>query len=244
MYKLTVSTLYKGDIELTFTDFEKFVKLVGHQIGLFHGYINEEDSAYYCSMVSRDYSKRFQEREQLGVFDNISSNSTILDIGSGVGILDLVLYKYIKGGNFFLLDKSQFDREKLLSGQWNKDHGFYNDWNLFIDFANHSNINLDNFTMLSPEDNWPKEINLITSSYSYMWHYPKDIYWHRIKPYALLDTQLCFDIANRPKNIMIEISEDIKKLCVFKSKPRILYHWFKEDLYLEDNSPGKVCYWA
>lgn len=244
MYTLKISTLYKGNIDLRFTNFSKFVKLVGHQIGLFHGYVNEEDADYYCDIVSRDYSKRFQEREELGVFDNIDNTCTVLDIGSGIGVLDLILYKYLDGGTFLLVDKSQFDKEKMMAGQWSNDHGFYNDWSFFEEIAKCSKINNKNFTCLDPLDNWPKKIDLITSTYSYLWHYPKDTYWSKIKPYAISGTSLCFDIANRPKNIADEISFEIKKQYKYKTKPKILYHWFKEDLHLKDNSPGNVCYWV
>ena len=101
MYKLTVSTLYKGDIELSFTDFEKFVKLVGHQIGLFHGYINEEDSAYYCNIVSRDYSKRFQETIQKLQIALVSRG---FDVGEVNGLLHsrtiAAVYEYQSKNNF------------------------------------------------------------------------------------------------------------------------------------------------
>ena len=236
MYNIQIETIHKGTIELSFTNFSKFVWTAGHQIGLLRGYI--DDVGEYCATISKDYSKRFQEKEALGAFDNLSSNSTIIDIGSGVGIFDIALSKYIQGGNFVLLDKDEINHDHTVA-HWSDGHGWYNDWSVFYDLAKHSNVDTDCFTLVTPEDDWP-EADLILSNYSYLWHYPLDTYWDKIQQQ---DASLCFDILNRPEDNVTRISKYLNKECVCIPKPPVVFHWFIDDLQLEDGSPGKVCYW-
>lgn len=243
MYTIKIDTIKKGSFDINFTNFADFVWIVGHQVGLFHGYVDETTAEDYCNLIGKDFSRRFQEREQLGVYDNIDHKSVVLDIGSGVGIFDIILYKYLGGGTFYLLDKSEVHHGNMTSGQWNDDHGFYNDWNMFKDIINHNDVDASAFITLDPDDEWPSEINLIMSSYSYMWHYSKETYWDKILPYATKDTSLCFDILNHKNNNIGTIEKELNKTCTIKHKPKILFHWFAKDLSLENDSPGKLCYW-
>ena len=109
------------------------------------------------------------------------------------------------------------------------------------DILKTNKINLDNFTILDPADDWPNKLDLIMSSYSYMWHYPKDTYWDKIKKYE--NASLCFDIVNIKENYIEEINTDMKKICKYIPKPKLYFHWFSEELLLDNGSPGKVCYW-
>lgn len=237
MFELVIQTLYKGKLKLKFTNFENFVYIAGHQIGILRGYIDDPQS--YLNEVSKDFEKRFQERESLGVYKNLTKDSIILDIGSGVGILDMLLYLYLDGGKFYLLDKDEVNHDHTVA-HWSEGHGFYNNWSVLEDIIACSDISRENFVLLDPDSQWSQTIDLFTSTYSYLWHYPKNVYWNKIKQY---NSSLCFDILNRPENIMQQIDEDLNKKCVYKNKPKIWFHWFKKDLMLEDGSPGKVCYW-
>lgn len=243
MYTIRIDTIRKGSFDIHFTDFSKFVWIVGHQVGLFHGYVDESTAQDYCELIGKDYSRRFQEREKLGVYDNLDKNSIILDIGSGVGILDMILYKYLNGGKFYLLDKSEVHHANMTSGQWNDKHGFYNDWSMFEDLIKNNDIDNKAFITIDPKDKWPETIDLIMSSYSYMWHYSKEVYWSNILPYVPAGTSLCFDILNHKSNSIDAINKELNKTCTVKNKPKLLFHWFVKDLTLEDNSPGKLCYW-
>ena len=237
MYTLNIETLYKGTIDLHFKNFENFVWVAGHQIGILRGYV--DNTKEYCETVSKDYSKRFQEKETLGVFENLTSDSIIVDIGSGVGVFDLILYKYLNGGHYVLVDKNEINHDHTVS-HWSEGHGFYNNWDVFNDIATNSNIPLSNFALQTPNDCWPESIDLIMSHYSYMWHYPKQVYWDKIKKHS---ASLCFDILNRKENIMEQINAELNQVCVYKEKPSVAFHWFKKDLLLENSSPGKVCFW-
>ena len=241
MYNIKIDTLNKGVIELSYTKFNEFAEIVGHQVGLFYGYVDESNIQHYLDNISKDYSRRFQERERIGVFDNLTPESVIVDIGSGVGVFDLILYKYINGGKFILVDKSEIVRENMPYDQYSIDHGFYNSWSIFEDIALNSDIDANAFTLLTPEDDWPEKVDLITSYLSYMWHYPKEVYWGRIISH--LESNLCFDIINREEDIPNQISKELGKEGVIVDKPRLYFHWFMYKLQLDNMSPGKLCYW-
>jgi hypothetical protein len=240
MFFLNIKTLKKGIFQLKFQNFERFVWVAGHQIGILRGYI--EDPIEYCNTVSNDYSKRFQEKEELGVFDNLNKSSVILNIGSGIGLLDIVLHQYIGGGKIILVDENKTTYNHTV-GHWSETHGFYNSWDVFFDLINTSNISANNFVLSSPNDHWPEKLDLIMSSYSYLWHYPKNVYWNRIKPYALNKTNLCFDVLNRKENIKLEIDDELNLTSLYKAKPKLYFHWFINEMLLEDESPGKICFW-
>ena len=103
MNSIKIQTLKRGVIELNFSNFHDFVWVAGHQIGILRGYV--DDTEEYLDSVGKVLSKRFQEKESLGAFDNLTADSVIVDIGSGVGIIDIALCKYIDGGKFVLVDE-------------------------------------------------------------------------------------------------------------------------------------------
>ena len=237
MNSIKIQTLKRGVIELNFSNFHDFVWVAGHQIGILRGYI--DDTEEYLDSVSKVLSKRFQEKESLGAFDNLTAESVIVDIGSGVGIIDIALYKYINGGKFILVDESIIDHNHVVS-HWSDKHGFYNDWNVFKDIATHSNVNLSNFDLVSPGSGWGDDVDLIMSNHSYLWHYPLEVYIDEIKNRK---SALLFDILNRPENNMQRIMEIRNQECEYISMDPFKFHWFSSELLLEDNSAGKICYW-
>jgi len=239
MHKLKIETLNRGNIELSFQNFSRFVWVAGHQLGIIRGYVDDPEE--YCNTVSKTVSNRFQQRESLGAFDNLNSESIILDIGSGVGIIDIVLHKYLDGGNFILVDESIVDHNHVVS-HWSDTHGFYNDWNLFKDIAINSGIDMANFTLQSPGVKWPEKIDLIMSSQSYLWHYPLNVYLDELLDHP--NSSLLFDILNRPENNMERLNILREYECEYIAMKPFLFHWFENELLLdENNSAGKICYW-
>lgn len=239
LYNLTIKTIKKGDILLGFENLHQIAHVLGIQTGVFFGYVNADDLDQFLSVVSSNLSKRFREREMLGVFDDLNENSVIVDIGAGTGWFDIAMSKYIDGGKFIMVDKQEWTYGYAAT-QWDRNYEFYNDWGVFDDLVSNSNVARDRFVQITPEDEWPEHIDLIFSGFSYLWHYPKDTYWDRIEPTG---ASLCFDVLNK-ENSMEEINQDLSIECDYIKKPEILFHWFWDTLELdEDGSPGKCCYW-
>lgn len=239
MHTLTIETLNRGTIELGFSDLPLIARVIGIQTGVFHGYINDDDLDQFLSILSSNLTKRFQERERLGVFDNLDENSIIVDIGAGSGWFDIAISKYIGGGTFVMVDKNEWT-SGYASTQWDSKYKFYNEWSVFDDLTAHTDMGNGNFIKSTPEDAWPDDIDLIFSGYSYLWHYPKEIYWDRI---SNTSASLSFDILNK-ENSMQQINDDLGIECAYIPKPKILYHMWLDTLELDENgSPGKCCYW-
>lgn len=239
MYKLKIETLKKGTIELEFTDFKRIARVLGIQTGVYFGYINEDDLDQFLSVVSSNLTKRFQERERLGVFDDLNENSVIVDIGAGTGWFSIAMSKYIGGGQFIMVDKHEWTTGYART-QWDSKYHFYNDWSVYDDLAENSGVDKSCFIKAAPEDQWPEDIDLIFSGYSYLWHYPKETYWDRI---SKTSANLVFDILNK-ENSMQQINDDLGFACEYIVKPSILWHMWMDTLELDENgSPGKCCYW-
>lgn len=240
MYKIKIETLKKGTLELEFSNFPSLAQVLGIQTGLFIGQIYSKDLDLYLSYLSNILSTRFQEREQLGVFDNLDKNSVIVDIGAGTGWFAIAISKYIGGGEFYLIDKQEWS-SGYAESHWHTQPNFYNDWAIFNDFHQNSNDDYDSlFHLITPEDAWPENIDLVFSGYSYLWHYPKEVYWDRI---VNTNASLSFDVLNKENN-MEQIDNDLGIECTYINKPEVLFHWFWNQIELnENNAIGKCCYW-
>lgn len=102
---------------------------------------------------------------------------SILDIGCGLGYIDIVIYNELKlKPHLFLFDsESTFEYEK---GDGKKNKKFYNDLSFTREFLLINGINLNKINLLNAEvsdellkiDN--KSLDIIISLFSWFWHYP------------------------------------------------------------------------
>jgi SAM-dependent methyltransferase len=173
----------------------------------------------------------------------ISPQSKILDIGSGIGIINLLAFQYINGGNFFLLDKEEISYTgKYLDKEIG--HGFYNSWVPTKDAIESTPLPKDKFTFLSPLDTWPKHVDLITSYGSYCWHYQLDSYWHKIKQSLRIGGKLQLEVSNNVaavENVIGIVSEELKcdpEIWPIESGNRI---W--NGAHIKNGTIGNRCIW-
>jgi hypothetical protein len=118
----------------------------------------------------------------------------VIDVGSGLGINDLLMSQLRPDIDFHLVDKNissqilkdTFDPSREPTAYFSKSmddenyHGFYNSTDITKDIIQHSPINSEKIHFLDPIDNWPSEVEYIMSIDSWMWHYHKNIYWNRL----------------------------------------------------------------
>lgn len=154
---------------------------------------------------------KWNDREKLGVF-NLPDGARVLDIGCGVAISDLLLYSYIPNSTFYLLDNE---------GEWpshchpasvnyTENHPFYHSWEPVKDAIASSNFDLSRFNFLSPSDQFPKELDLVMSSFSWCYHYSKETYWSNVVDSLKIGGKLFLDIrVLRDRDIIKEISEEM-----------------------------------
>lgn len=161
--------------------------------------------------------------------------------------MDLLIAKYLNNGSkFCLLDKSVFIDMKGNHAQWGEtDHGFYNSWVHIYAVAEASGIDITNFKMIQPGDAFPEKLDVIKSNRSYMYHYPKDVYWHQIAPHAHNGARLWFDfIYRRDRNYIEEISTELnKKPVVSLPIPWVEDHIFANEMININGQRGESCMW-
>jgi hypothetical protein len=116
---------------------------------------------------------------------NTIENPVIVNVGAGAGTLDLVLAQHYPSARFYLVDKEKYtlQNDSLLftDNRITSDTVFQNSWEPFEDGVVSSGLDRNRFSLLDPRDEWPDEIDLVTSIWSWGWHYNYPRYIDRLK---------------------------------------------------------------
>lgn len=173
--------------------------------------------------------------------NNISS---LLNIGSGLGVQEILLAQYFPNIKFLLVDKNTFEKPSLDSYVSDNHYPFYNTWNYLMDAIDILKLNKNNFTILDPDDDWPLS-DLIYSRFSYCWHYSKDKYWSKILKILKPNTSFLITILNRPdRDFVKEISVDLQ----LEAQTLVNYNSFTDSSFSPfiheiNHSIGGLYYW-
>ena len=241
IYTLPIET-DKGTLELKFKNFSLFKEYAFNQL-----FVSADNDDELLSKIKYNYQSRFNYELTLGVY-NLSKSINVLNIGSGMGILDIIAAWYLNNDSrFYLLDKSLLERIDVQWGE--KDHGFYNNWYIFFDIlSNTESLGLQfakKFKFIKPGDKFPNSLDVIKSNYSYMYHYPKEVYWNQILPHAKNGCTLLFDILNRSDtDYELEITKEIGRQPISTTYlPWIPSHPYVNQMVNINNTRGKQCLW-
>ena len=211
-YKLSIQT-NRGPFVLAWDDVEELAFYSMFQIGIGnHAPITLQS---FYDIHARMRQEEWYRNEDLGAYD-IPENANVLDIGSGVGISSLILSSYAPSSKITLLDKNNGWKDvaglphDYLNGYDEDGYVFYNSTNLTKNAMEKSGI--ENVKFITPEDEW-EQYDLITSTWSYAWHYPLDIYWEKVLKYLKPGGKLMLDVLHH---------SDIEKISdAMKSEPTI-----------------------
>lgn len=208
----------KGIVSLELKDDEELEFYSGAQRGAGHGVLKDENNNFN-SMLNYVWQKQFNEMYKFGVFKNLPANPKIIDVGTGLGILPLILSKYLDNSVLYLIDKGIRNIEKITEYQsLNNNHGFYNSWTPLLDAIDKNNIDINRFNILDPDDNWPENIDLIISTYSWCWHYPRNVYWNKVKNSLKFNGKLFLNVSNWPNENTIEIiTNELKSIPIVEN---------------------------
>jgi SAM-dependent methyltransferase len=209
----------KGPLRVSWSNKERLAWYATQQAGCYHDDVSNVDweSPNRFEPLHNKHFKAWNQalwsqREKLGVFD-IPNGATIVDIGCGAAVTDLLLYSYVPDSKIYLVDKEGEWPINLppASVSYSVHHPFYNSWDIVKDAITSSNFDNNRFNMLSPLDQFPADADLIMSSYSYCYHYPKETYWSKIVKSLKPNGKLFLDVrVLDDKDIIEEISEDLK----------------------------------
>lgn len=105
MYKLTIDS-DKGPLEVMWSDQDNLIKWHSLQ----HSFYGREPKHYIESFYQNFTSltaHKFDQSLKMGAFD-LPSFPKIVDVGSGIAIIDLILYSYIPNSKYWLIDEDDF----------------------------------------------------------------------------------------------------------------------------------------
>lgn len=134
------------------------------------------------------------QHSQRGLY-NLPDNPKIIDIGAGNSVLDLLLHRYHPGSEFFLVDRKNFIKPQS-SPQFPSDENpcWQHSWTVVEDAISSSNLDKSKFHFLDINDEWPQEVDMITSYLAWCMHFPKEIYWERVLKSLKIGGRLIVDI--------------------------------------------------
>jgi hypothetical protein len=225
-YNLTVNS-DQGPLTVKWKDADSLARWSNMQAGLYLQQTNTLQTFYEC--FPKWYQMFWDSRFKQGAFD-LADDAVILDIGSGVAVVDLLLALYLPKSKFYLLDKEGF--EFYPGVYYDVNYPIYNSWSPVVDAIQTTNLDPNRFNMIGPNDKILEQVDCITSYFSYCWHYPKDTYWDLVMNSLKIGGKLVLDIRMlTDRDVVKEITEDMK------SEPTI--HWFDKKLPSHiDNMPA------
>ena len=153
--------------------------------------------------------------KELNTFKNFLPNSvnTIMDIGCGLGIINIYLNKFFeKKPIFFLLDKNRIDR-KIKYG-FSLNYESYNDLNETKNILLENEIDSDCVYLFDVEKQFQinKKIDLVISLKSMGYHYPINSYIELLRNCCTKNTVFIYDIGENQydENYLKSIFDDVK----------------------------------
>lgn len=216
-YNLNIET-DRGRLSLQWSDANNLAIWANLQAGIYLQRTNSLQTFY--EYFPRWYQMFWDARFKQGIF-NLKNDAVILDIGSGVSVIDLLLSKYLPESTFYLLDREGFNFKPGI--YYDENYPKYHNWQPVVDCIQTSGLDAQRFTFMTPETKWPDQLDAVTSYFSYCWHYPKETYWDRILCSLKIGGKLVLDIRHiKNRDVIGEISEDMKSL------PEA--HWFEDKI--------------
>lgn len=217
----------RGPLIVKWNDADEMAKWSNMQAGLYLQNINSLQTFY--EHFPRWYQMFWDARHKQGLFD-LPDDAVVLDIGSGIGVIDLLLSRYLPRSKFYLVDREDFGFRPGI--YYDEQYPFYHSWKPLYDAIDATGIDRNRFTVLDPKDDFPKEVDCVTSYLSWGWHYPKDIYWKRVMNSLKVGGKLIMDVRSLgDRDILEEISSDMR------SKPDLYPFQMKLPAHI-DNMPS------
>lgn len=230
----------RGNLTIEWSDVQDLARWSNMQAGL---YLQNHPNnlQLFFEQFPRWYDMFWTQRSRQGCFA-LPDGAKIIDIGSGVAVIDLLLYSYIPNSRFWLVDVEGFEFAPGI--YYENDYPCYHSWAPVKDAIRTSGFDPNRFVMQDPDAVFPEEVDCITSYLSWGWHYPKDKYWDRVMNSLKIGGKLIMDVRIiEDRDIVEEISEDMKSTPVLHPFGKIPAH--------VDNKPspdpvytGYRCVWT
>lgn len=144
------------------------------------------------AMMTKDYNM---------IKDFLPKNvANILDIGCGIGLIDLALYRHYNNVNLHLLDKTNVIDENTSIRGFNKKYVFYNSMDATKKTLQDNGVDSKNIYIYEVDNNveliYKQRYDLIVSLLSCGWHYSIETYIDLLKNNLNDDGVLILDIRH------------------------------------------------
>ena len=143
--------------------------------------------------LNQEFKKEFDE-----IINYLpQKNQNILDIGSGLGIINIFLNNFYEDAYFTLIDKNYV--EKKVSYGFDEIGQFYNDFNITFDFLKINGIKEEHLDLVNVDSikKINKKFDLVISLLSLGYHYPLQQYIEFLKKNSHKKTVFIFDLAEQ-----------------------------------------------
>ena len=167
-YSLNVNT-DRGVLNVKWNNADNLAKWSNMQAGL---YLQDKNCLQtFYEHFPRWYQMFWDARFNQGLF-NLPDDAVIIDIGSGIAVIDLLLASYLPKSQFYLVDREGFNFQKGV--YYDQNYPEYNSWEPVKDAISATGIDPSRFIMQGPSAEFPQQVDCITSYLSWGWHYPKE----------------------------------------------------------------------
>ena len=201
-FEFTVNTAQRP-VVLRFPDDRQSMHVAQIQTG---GFLNSPGQSP-AQQMSHYYSWHWQRCENIGAW-NVDSKARILDLGSGLSIIDLVAAKLLPDARFWLVDENNWTYDADTVVRHGLEHPYYNSWPLVHDLIGINDLDIKRFVLQPTDTAWPEELDLIISTWCWCWHLPLETYWPKVQQCLAIGGKLCVDIRQQHFSSMSEIISD------------------------------------
>lgn len=239
-YTLTVQS-DRGPLTVRWNHVEPLSQYVTLQSGLFGGAGKELSKQLFFEQFPQWAQTQWNQFQNMAGYA-MPDGSTFIDIGSGVGVIDLLASAYCKDSKFVLVDKDIVEFKKGI--YYSNDYPFYNNWMPTNDAITSTGIDPNRFKLQSPDQAWP-EADCITSLFSWCFHYPKEVYWDKVLNSLKVGGRLVLDVRLlHSADVIGEITEAMKFKPLRDPIPNLIPDWIDAHPSPNPEVMGYRCTWV
>lgn len=238
-YTVTVNS-NKGPLTLHWNEVEALAFYSALQTGLYGGVSKDLTKQVFFEHFPKWLQTQWDHHYNLA--GDLPAGATVIDVGSGIGTIDLLQSLHTLDAKFILVDDQvqQFQKEIYYSEKY----PYYNSWAPTVDAINSTGIDATRFKMQGALGRWA-EADLIVSYFSWCFHYPKKTYWLPLLHSLKVGGKLILDVRLiEGRDIIGEISEELKCDPYKDPIPNLIPEWIDNYPSPDPDIMGYRCMWT
>jgi SAM-dependent methyltransferase len=212
------------------------IRLAHIQTGNFIKLMTANSYDHLMANFAEYHSWQWQRCNQVGAWD-LPENARILDLGSGLSVLDIILAQQRSDLRFWLIDRGVDTYQPDTVVTHGNDHPWYNSWITVEQQITANNLDRKRFVLQPPDGPWPSELDLILSTWCWCWHVPIETYLDSVLKSLAQGGRLCVDVRYEHYDSMVtELSKHMG------TEPRVVSYYGRP--WIKDELPrGYRCCW-